>query len=171
MGQFPSSTHAMAASAGARGGGGHYSGIFNEDSMLASRLDEGLLDSHNNNTHKTAIIQLTPVQSCNLHGWSNPKRTLSWTDVACNAKMTLAKCMEQGITAEQLHEMQPDVRLWIRHKQVSFRDVPLMVCWPLHPVEDLKGDISDLATMRYDARVLRDLGLSYEFMRRFVPYL
>lgn len=40
-----------------------------------------------------------------------------------------------------------------------------MVEWPLHPIEDLKGDISDLATMHYDAIVLRKLGLSYRFMR------
>ena len=40
-----------------------------------------------------------------------------------------------------------------------------MVHWPLHPIEDLKGDISDLATMHYDASVLKKLGLSYRFMR------
>jgi hypothetical protein len=62
--------------------------------------------------------------------------------------------------------MQPDVKLWIQHKGVSFKDVPYMICWPLHPVEDLNGDISDLATMHYDAKVLKSLGLSYQFMRR-----
>ena len=86
--------------------------------------------------------------------------------MATNERITFQRCLEHGISPEQLHEMQPDVKLWIRHKGVSFREVPHMVCWPLHPIEDLKGDISDLATMRYDARVLKSLGLSYHFMRR-----
>ena len=133
-----------------------YAGIVDEDSSSCRLVPA---DS------SAQIIQLSPVQSCNIHGWSNPKRTLSWSDVANNRRISFVLCIEQGISAEQLHEMQPDVNLWIRHKQVSFQEVPHMVAWPLHPIEDLKGDISDLATMRYDASVLRSLGLSYQFMR------
>ena len=122
-------------------------------------------DSSSSAPSAGAILQLTPMQSCNIHGWSNPKRTLSWEDVAASHTITFQKCIQQGVEPEQLYELQPDVTLWMRHKNVSFTEVPHMVCWPLHPIEDLKGDISDLATMHYDARTLRKLGISYRFMR------
>lgn len=41
------------------------------------------------------ILQLTPAQSCGLHGWTNPKRTLSWEDVARGRHITFGKCVEQ----------------------------------------------------------------------------
>lgn len=43
----------------------------------------------------TTILHLTPTQSCSLHGWSNPKRTLSWDDVARNPRITLQKCLQE----------------------------------------------------------------------------
>lgn len=111
------------------------------------------------------FIYLTPVQSCQIHGWTSPKRTLSWDDICKNPRLTVAKCMQHGICAGSLKLLQPDVKLWIRHKGVGLADVPHMVEWPLHPVYDLRANISDLATMHYDARLMRQLGITYEFMR------
>lgn len=132
---------------------------------LAS-IDEGFepANSHKDNGGNI-IIQLNPVQSCNLHGWSNPKRTLSWEDVASSQRITFMQCLAQGLEPEQLHEMQPSIQHWIRQKRVSFTEVPYMTCWPLHPIMDLKGDISDLATMHYSGSVLRKLGITYRYMR------
>lgn len=77
--------------------------------------------------------------------------------------MTFA-LLVQGLTPQQLHEMQPDLSSWISRKQVSFSDVPYMAAhWKLHPIEHLKGDISDL--VGYDARVLQRLGISYRYLR------
>lgn len=160
----------------------------------------------------TVILQLTPSQSCRVHGWTNPRRTLTWDDVVRNPGITVRKCVEEvpalkflscvldmqqclthsfflrkGIPVEDLHEMQPDIGEWIRKKQVSFPDVRLMTLWPLHPIEHLKGDISDLVPTfsslivhvhvlpltsekmqvaeRYDPRILQRLGIQYRYMR------
>lgn len=40
-----------------------------------------------------------------------------------------------------------------------------MTMWPLHPIKHLNGDISDLASMHYDSRVLQRLGINYRYMR------
>lgn len=37
--------------------------------------------------------------------------------------------------------------------------------WKLHPIVHLKGDISDIASMHYDARVLQRLGITYRYLR------
>jgi hypothetical protein len=116
------------------------------------------------------VLQLDPVQSCRIHGWMNPKRTLSWDDL-CNGGsggskgLTLSRCLEEGLSAEDLRTLQPDVGMWVKHKGVSFEDVCSMTAWPLHPVHDLRGNISDLASMHYPASVLRDLGITYAYLR------
>jgi hypothetical protein len=111
------------------------------------------------------LLYLTPVQSCNLHGWMKPKRTLSWEDIKASPALTLSKCLQHGVSAEDLRRIEPDVRMWIKHKRVSFGEVPLMTAWPLHPVQDLKGNISDLASMHYAASTLYELGITYEYLR------
>jgi len=110
-------------------------------------------------------IHLQPLQSVHLHGWLNPKRTLHWDDMCHNPRITLDKCLELGICNDDLRKLQPDVHLWIKHKKVSFAQVPRMVGWPLHPVRDLKGNIGDLATMHYSVRTLRQLAITYEYLR------
>jgi hypothetical protein len=67
-------------------------------------------------TGGTAILHLTPTQSCSLHGWANPKRTLAWEDVVRNPKITLRKCIDEGLTLQELHEMQPDLDSWISRR-------------------------------------------------------
>lgn len=137
-------------------------------SSSSSSQDSGhYYNLHEDNCGGTAVLlPLTPTQSCSLHGWANPKRTLSWDDVARNHKITLRACVDQGIALQDLHEMQPDLSAWIARKRVSFEDVPLMAThWRLHPIVHLKGDISDLASMHYAPRVLQQLGITYRYMR------
>jgi hypothetical protein len=112
-----------------------------------------------------AVIYLTPVQSCNLHGWLNPRRMLTWDSIKSTPGITLGRCLQQGITANQLKDLQPDIKMWIKHKQVSFADVPFMAEWPLHPVSHLKGNIGDLAGMHYSPLLMRSLGITYDYMR------
>jgi hypothetical protein len=112
-------------------------------------------------------IQLDPIQSCRIHGWLNPKRTLSWDDLCSGScrGLTISRCLDEGVGIEDLRALQPDVAMWVRHKGVSFDDVRTMVAWPLHPVHDLKGNISDLATMHYPTATLKDLGITYAYLR------
>ena len=113
----------------------------------------------------TAPIQLTPLQSCRLHGWLNPRRTLYWEDVCSSSHITLSRCLEIGLTPMQLKEMQPDVQMWIDFKGSSFQDVEAMLEWPLHPVQHLRGNLSDLASLHYRPHVLVKLGITYDYMR------
>ena len=64
--------------------------VFEEDLLMAAGGG-----GNNNNTGGTAILQLTPTQSCSLHGWANPKRTLAWEDLVQNPKITLRKCIDE----------------------------------------------------------------------------
>jgi hypothetical protein len=137
------------------------------DSSMADGCADDSDGSEDGSTPRApaAIIYLTPVQSCNLHGWMNPKRTLTWRDVKKSPNITLGRCLQSGLTAKQLRGIQPDVKMWVRHKKVSFCDVPVMKEWPLHPVLHLRGNISDLAGMHYAPSVMRAIGITYEYMR------
>lgn len=61
--------------------------------------------------------------------------------------------------------MQPSTQKWVEHSKVSFEDVPHMLKWPLHPIKDLRGDISDLAMHHYHPSILQSLGITYAYMR------
>jgi hypothetical protein len=111
------------------------------------------------------FIQLEPLQSCILHGWANPRRTLSWEDVCKNKGITIQKCMDAGLSLEDVRSLQPDPKMWVRHKGVSLSDVELMVAWPLHPINDLEGNISDLVALHYQPHVHRALGITYSYLR------
>jgi hypothetical protein len=114
----------------------------------------------------TTPIFLTAAQSCGIHGWSNPKRILTWKDFSSSSStVTVELCIQSGVRPSDLHAMQPDIQKWIEFANVSFKDVPGMLMWPLHPVKHLRGDISDLAQMRYSPIVLEKLGISYSYMR------
>lgn len=68
-----------------------------------------------------SFVHLTPRQSCALHGWWTPKRTLHWDDVISNSTINLSKCLQCGLSPQQLKEVQPDVSMWIDFKGVSFQ--------------------------------------------------
>ncbi len=113
----------------------------------------------------SSFIHLTPVQSCQIHGWLNPRRTLDWDSICSSPGITLKRCMQSGVSAASLKSLQPDVQMWVRHKNVTLSDVPWMLEWPLHPCYDLKANISDLATEHFSAEVMARLGITYEFLR------
>jgi len=119
----------------------------------------------NNSMRTLPSLLLTPLQSCTLHGWLNPRRSLHWDDVAKSKDMTLESLLSSGLTAIDLKMIQPDVLAWIKHKQVGLSEVASMVEWPLHPVLHLRANIGDLATMHFPPALLRRLGITYEFMR------
>ena len=111
------------------------------------------------------FIPLAPVQSCQIHGWLNPKRTLDWNDICSNSAITVRCCRRSGISGDTLKSLQPDVHMWIRHKGVGLADVPWMLEWPLHPIYDLHANLGDLATAHLSANVMARLGITYDFLR------
>ena len=111
------------------------------------------------------FIPLAPVQSCQIHGWLNPKRTLDWNDICSNPAITVRGCRRSGIAGDTLKSLQPDVHMWICHKGVGLADVPWMLEWPLHPVYDLHANLGDLATAHLAANVMAKLGITYDFLR------
>lgn len=40
---------------------------------------------------RASVVLLTPLQSVTLHGWMNPKRTLTWADVVGNPRITVRR--------------------------------------------------------------------------------
>ena len=101
-----------------------------------------------------------------VHGWFNPKRTLTWNDVISTPHITLRHLVVKGdLPQSLLRSLQPDVQEWVAHGSASFADVPLMTEWPLHPVRDLRGDLSTLVEQRYDPMVLNSLGINFTVLK------
>jgi hypothetical protein len=109
-------------------------------------------------------ILLTAIQSCTIHGWLTPKRTLTWKDVCANKRITPSLCHQCKIDGDMLCMIQPSLQSWIDVCDVSFSDVEYMIRWPLHPFRDLHGHIPDLITNGYKASLLRKLGITYQVL-------
>lgn len=116
--------------------------------------------------HPRDVIHLTNAQSVRVHGWFNPKRTLSWADIVSTPHMTFRHLHKSGVSTKQLKQLQPDVSAWVNERHVSFEDVPIMLEWPLHPIRDLKGNLSVLVEHKYDYKTLMELGLNFEVLQK-----
>jgi hypothetical protein len=110
------------------------------------------------------FVPLNAVQSVTIHGWFTPKRMLSWKDMCADKKITTELCSSCGIDDELLYIIQPCLQKWIVERGVSFKDVRHMTKWPLHPFRDLHGYIPDLIENRYEASLLRKLGVDYQIL-------
>jgi len=108
-------------------------------------------------------IPLTPGQAVTIHGWLQPKLTLSWTDVLSNANLTMEHLHKTAnIPKELLHRMQPDITAWIKAGRASVADAPSYIgVWAAHPLRDLKVDLAEIAAFGWSAKVLRTSGVSY----------
>ena len=107
-------------------------------------------------------LKLTPGQSCFLHGWLNPKPTLSWPDIRSKPEFTLQKLISAGIDLDDIHKLQPDVSEWVKAGRVTIADCPLMAdLWGAHPVRDFKADLGDVAGFRWTADAMVKMGLTY----------
>jgi hypothetical protein len=111
------------------------------------------------------LIHLTSPQSVLIYGWWNPKRTLTWKEVCNSTHITVKFLCSVGITPRELMVIQPDIHEWIAFKNVTFRDVPLMTVFPLHPFKHLHGNIADLVEFRYTVDTLVELGVTYLELR------
>jgi hypothetical protein len=97
-----------------------------------------------------------------IHGWLNPKETLSWTDVLGNATLTFAFLNTRTrIPRELLHRLQPDMAAWVNASRVSLEDLPSLTPWGAHPIRDLQADLGDIVHMGWGAAVLAKAGVTY----------
>jgi hypothetical protein len=110
-------------------------------------------------------VELTPPQSIRIHGWRCPTRMLLWSDIVSNQHVTLQILLEMGISNTDLRHLQPSVAEWIESKQVGHNDVKSMLSWPLHPIDDLDGDLSDLVMGNYESSMLETLQITYDTLR------
>lgn len=114
-----------------------------------------------------AMVMLSANESVLLHGWWNPKRTLSWDDVVSSDRITVKMLVRDAkFTQQRLKSLQPDIYEWIHRKYVSFGEVPFMTGFPLDPIRHLNGDLSTLVAQRYPCDLLLDLGYTYRWLRQ-----
>ena len=106
-------------------------------------------------------LRLTPGQACFIHGWANPKRTLSWEDIASCEHMTLQHLLAGRVPIATLHQLQPDAGAWVRAKRVVLADCPQMHPWAPHPIRDFHADLGDIIEAKWGADVMQSMGLTY----------
>jgi hypothetical protein len=116
--------------------------------------------------HKIYIkmkIQLTPGQSVTIHGWSNPKDTLSWTDILSKSNLTFKYLTkEANIPKELLHRLQPDIQAWKKAERIDLLDTPHLTPWSAHPIRDLQADLSDIIQLEWPAETLKRTGVTFQ---------
>ena len=107
-------------------------------------------------------IPLTAGQAVTIHGWMNPKETLTWTDVLNNEALTFGFLHGSArIAKELLHRMQPDITAWVSSGRAGIEDLQHLGPWGAHPIRDLKADLGDVIHMRWGAQALSRAGVTY----------
>ena len=107
-------------------------------------------------------ITLTPGQAVYIHGWLNPRTTLSWADVLAKDTLTLRFLAGANVTLERLHHLQPDGPAWVQAQRAGLDDCPAMrEQWRLHPLRDFGADLGDLINARWPPELMASMGLTY----------
>ena len=108
-------------------------------------------------------ILLTPGQAVTAHGWTKAREFLTWGDVLNNERLTFRFMVDvMKMNDINLHNLQPDLQSWIKHKKVDLEDCPLLHLWDAHPIKDFGADLADLIRMRWQADVYKKLGVYYD---------
>ena len=106
-------------------------------------------------------LKLTPGQAVYLHGWLEARRTLRWADVLVNQSLTFARMRSANLSPTSLHELQPDISAWTKHRLALLEDCPDMEPWSAHPIKDFRADLADLISMRWPPELLVRMGVTY----------
>ena len=108
-------------------------------------------------------IPLTPGQAVTIHGWMNPKETLSWMDVLANPMLSFKFLTHNTmIPKELLHKLQPDIKSWVKAGRISLPETPeLLSIWVAHPIKDLNVDFGDIVELKWDAKTMKNAGVTY----------
>jgi hypothetical protein len=112
-------------------------------------------------------IPLTPGQAVTIHGWMRPKDTLSWMDVLSNEQLNMNYLhIHTKIPKELLHRMQPDIKAWVQANRANLSDAPSFIhIWAAHPIKDLKADLGDIIGFHWNAKTMRQAGVTYGDLR------
>jgi hypothetical protein len=111
-----------------------------------------------------SLVCITPMQGIYIHGLFNIRKSVNWIDVVDRVDITSSKLMSYGLSAAELLHLQPDPHIWVQCKKVTSSDVCALRSWPLHPIDHLKMDIVDFIMEKYPAILLKDLGITYDYL-------
>ena len=106
-------------------------------------------------------IKLTPGQAVYLYGWLEARRTLRWADVLANPSFSLPQLLSARLSPLTLHQMQPDLSAWTKHRRAQLEDCPVMEPWTAHPIKDFHADLADLLSLRWSVEQLVRMGVTY----------
>ena len=112
-------------------------------------------------------IILSPGQAVTIHGWMNPKETLTWNDVIGNERLSIRFLIGTAkIPKELLHKVQPDLVAWLKAGRVTLPEThDLLSVWTAHPIKDLKADFGDIVALKWSAQTMRRAGMTYQDLR------
>ena len=113
---------------------------------------------------RSALAVITPIQGMYIHGLFNTRRSVSWIDIVDQPHLTAQRLVEIGMSAQELLHMQPEQNIWVQSQKVTADDVFALKSWPLHPIDHLKMDIVDFIMQKYPASLLKDLGMTYDYL-------
>ncbi len=106
-------------------------------------------------------LKLTAGQAVYLHGWLEARRTLRWPDVLANQSLTFERMRLANVSALALHQLQPDIAAWTKHRRAQIEDCPQMEPWAAHPIKDFHADLADLIALRWAPELLVRMGVTY----------
>ena len=112
-------------------------------------------------------IRLEAHQSVGLYGYMQAKKTLTWKDTLLHTGINLRSCCENGIDAEKLCRMQPNIREWMRNGKASLDDSVYMIPWKPDVFNDLGCSIGDLVVHRKNLgpELLIHGGVTFKMLR------
>lgn len=112
-------------------------------------------------------LALTGSQAFAVYGL-HPRRTLTWTVVHENDRLSMRTLLDAGITEQQLKTLQPDLAVWLHTKKIALSDLGALHDWSINLVDAVPDlaveDIISLAHKMSAAR-LRDLGITFKLLR------
>jgi hypothetical protein len=113
---------------------------------------------------ESETIILTPEQSVMIFGWlGQPRLTLVWEDIKLRS-WTWRNLREFGLSAEQLHAIQPDKFEWIQRGGLQMKDLPDMTVFPINPLTDFRADLGEVWNMKYTPAQMHSMGITFDHL-------
>jgi hypothetical protein len=106
-------------------------------------------------------VRLTPRQSTLIHGWWDPRPTLTWEDVR-RRKLNLDFLLNTAcLRPVDLVVIQPDPRQWVQHTGASLKHARQMIVWPANPFTHLGADLADVLSMKLTMAEMVRMDITY----------
>lgn len=106
---------------------------------------------------------LTAGQAVFLYGWLGAKYNLLWEDVIQHPSIDFSKLMRANLSLDQIYQIQPDIKKWIKHDKISKAHIPDIIHkWDFDAIHDFHLDIGDLAQPSFSVETLKKMGINYQ---------